>query len=469
MSPTFEILRADDLLTLSFEARNLRLDTKDPKNPALVVEKPGKPAFLIVRFPPQSIFERAYFEASTPPQSDPLDPPGSVFCRISGTSRLVFELPAKLTRIPFNISSLLDWSQYKLLVSPTAALGKKDKPPANLKISPPQALETALELPYRLILSPRSNVGWSHSKTAVNHAGRTELWHTRMSRLVSSKANKKNTVLNEPTDLQTIPLRAIWSPDFLDHQPLPPALGSVPFSVPMLPRDRDQIVILTSGFNGYYVKGKGGVRTPFTPTPVNASRVFLSALGGWMSLRGSWKDQPSYDTPDSGSFTLDLSEWVHLATEGRDHYVKIVDEGVLYPFGHRAARVTVTERKFIGADEGVVPSPTAYLRQHEYIVVREPTKSYTNSPYQYHGLEMPLRNQVAIKNKVTPFIDNPVASQIPGTTGSFWINVGGQGFPFHLFGQESAGTKVDFITSLIFVSKSETAAALDIVRTAYAG
>ena len=105
----------------------------------------------------------------------------------------------------------------------------------------------------------------------------------------------------------------------------------------MAPRDRDQIVILTSGFNGYYVR-VAGAKAPFTPAPVQASRVFLSALGGWLSARGSWKELPSYDTPDSGVFTFDLSEWVHLATEARDHYVKIVDEGFLYPFGHRAAR-----------------------------------------------------------------------------------------------------------------------------------
>ena len=460
----FEVLRSEDLLTLRFEARNLRLDSKDPKHPALVVEKPGKPAYLIVTFPPQSIVEKAYFEGAAPPQDDPFDPPGDVISRLAGASRLVFALPNTMQRVPFKIASLLDWSKYKLLVSQTAAVPKGAKPPPGIAIAPPGPLETSLELPYRLILSPNSNVGWSHSKQLVTHAGRTELWHTRMSRLVTVRGNKRK-VLKEPTDLKTIPLRAIWSPDFIDHGPLPSLFDEGPFRAAMAPRDRDQIVILTSGFNGYYVR-VAGAKAPFTPTPVQASRVFLSALGGWLSARGSWKELPSYDTPDSGSFTLDLSEWVHLATEARDHYVKIVDEGFLYPFGHRAARVKVTERKFVGADEGVVGSPTAYLRQHMYVVVREPTKSYPGAPYQFGGLEMPLRSQVRIKTKVTPNIDNPVTTQVPGATASFWIDVGGTGFPFHLTGQDPAASEIDFVTSLIFVSNSETQ--LGNVQSAYA-
>ena len=43
---------------------------------------------------------------------------------------------------------------------------------------------------------------------------------------------------------------------------------------------------------------------------------------------------------------LDVSEWVHIAAQGRDHYVRIVYEGHLYPFGHRAALIKITERKF---------------------------------------------------------------------------------------------------------------------------
>ena len=68
---------------------------------------------------------------------------------------------------------------------------------------------------------------------------------------------------------------------------------------------------------------------------------------------------------------LDLIEWDHLATQGRDHYVKIVYEGYLYPPGHRATLVKVTERKVLAphGDAGnPADSPVAYLRQRMYIV-----------------------------------------------------------------------------------------------------
>ena len=51
----------------------------------------------------------------------------------------------------------------------------------------PTARQTAIEMPWRLILSPHSAERWRHAKTPVTSpAGRTELWH---SRLVAPKAN----------------------------------------------------------------------------------------------------------------------------------------------------------------------------------------------------------------------------------------------------------------------------------------
>ena len=85
--------------------------------------------------------------------------------------------------------------------------------------------------------------------------------------------------------------------------------------------------------------------------------------------------------------SLDLVEWDHIATQGRDHYVRIVYEGFLYPFGHRATLVKVTERKVLAPDGGTgdnqADSPVAYLRQRMFIVVREREKTYTTAPYLY--------------------------------------------------------------------------------------
>jgi len=475
------ILRPDDLVALTILPQNLQLDTSDPKKPMLVVKDSSAPAYLVVQFPPQSITEKAYFEvgnvtsepsfnqvpAGTPPLpagDDPLDPsPGSLTtpARIAGPSRLVFQLPKKLTKIPYQSEALLDWSQLDPVVSPTAQ-GKVLPPP----IPQPGPLETALEIPYRLILSPGTGVSWVNAHSPVTHAGRTELWHTRLAKIVkASGAGGVKTTFVEASLEKPIPLRAIWSPDFVDHGALPShALDDMPFLAPLSPRDRAQIVILTSGTVGYYVPLTGGQAAPWKPTPIQASGLFLSALGGWLSSRGTWSPLPTYNIPPSPlkimavglqPQPLDLSEWCHLATQGRDHYVKVVYAGFLYPFGHCASLVKVTERKFVNADEvpaaqGFQSSVTAYLRQHMYIVVREREKSYKGAPYTYGGREMPFLRSVRINTVVTPDIDKPPP------TDSFWIEVGGSNFQFHLTAVDLAGASINILAPLMFVSDSET-------------
>jgi hypothetical protein len=520
MELTIDVLRPEDLLTLTIEAQNLRLDTTDPKQPMLVVDDKSSPAYLIVTFPPQSITEKAYFEVgnpqppfNTPPPgtpplgttNDPLDPAGQTPARMCGPSRLVFQLPKKLTRIPYQLQSLLDWSQLTLVVS-TVAEGQ----PSSLPITAPGPLETALELPYRLILSPGNGAAWVNSLAPVTYAGRTELWHTRLAKIVKVTANNQTTIsFQEASTQKPIPLRAIWSPDFQDHQQLPDhSLDRTPFLAPLAPRDRAQIVILTSGTNGYYVLLSGNLPGPWTPTPIHASRLFLSALGGWLTSRGNWWPLPVYDVPirrlpispikpipppvkpiptpikpiplvariaePTGvashvgrtffePVALDLTEWDHLAAEGRDHYVKVVYEGYLYPFGHAATLVKVTERKFIPA-ELVPPAPgfsssvTAILRQHMYIVVREQEKSYPAPVYAFSGREMPFQSLIRIDTKVTPDIDPPPQMGDPGffSEFSFWVTINKVNFQFHCTGQDLSGAKIDFLAPLIFVSVSET-------------
>jgi hypothetical protein len=522
MGIILNLLRPEDLVALSIELYNLRLDASNPKSPELVVAKPARRAFLVVYFQPQHVAEKAYFEVaqhvtSNPPfDKDPnptptplptaapsVDFPGTVPARMADSSRLVFRLPVSRMRIPFTMEALLDWSDLELVVSPAAAVPDDKKPHPGITIAPPQPLETALELPYRLIVSPNGAVGWVNATGPVTHAGRTELWHTRMARLVPVPHQPQNKTPQEASPQHLVPLRAIWSPDFVDHGPLPShTLDTVPFLSSMSPRDRDQIVILTSGFDGYYMLDpKTGAQEPFVPTPIHASRLFLSALGAWLKSRGDWSPLPYYyefmpippilhqtkggqgippiPHPRKGLLrapghipirfpnipihipgqgppqALDLSEWVHEATTGRDQYVKIVYEGFLYPFGHRASLVKVTERKFMGGDQAPGGSPVAYLRQHMYIVIREESKTYPAGSFTYAGREMPLLNLVEIKTKVTPDIDYP--SWIPGTTASasFWVKVAGTEFPFHLSATDLSGSKFDFHAKLIFVSDSE--------------
>ena len=68
MAISIEVLRADDLLQLFIDGENLRLDHREGEPPALVPEDPTKAAFMIVRFPPQTLVEEAVYESSPTPR-----------------------------------------------------------------------------------------------------------------------------------------------------------------------------------------------------------------------------------------------------------------------------------------------------------------------------------------------------------------------------------------------------------------
>jgi hypothetical protein len=286
MDLTIHVLRPDDLVALTVEATNLRLDTSDPANPQLVRRSQAQPALLVYRFSPQSVSEQAYFQTAVvtpppfnPPPSNPAlppppplpsgsetpQPPGDTQARMSGESRLVFRLPAHRTGIPYSIAGLLDWAGLEPVLPPAAEVPPGDRhvpggaPPV---IAEPGQLQTALELPYRLVLAPNASAhalpAWLHSATPVDHAGRTELWHTRL----GSAAGQPGGALAEPVEASAehpLPVRAVWSPDYVANGPLPDhATDDVPFRSATSARDRDQIVILSAGFSGFTVTDTGG-------------------------------------------------------------------------------------------------------------------------------------------------------------------------------------------------------------------
>lgn len=525
-----DVVRPNDLLALHIDGINLTLDNTDPGHPVLTPGVADQPAMLIVRFAPQAITEDAYYSVGgTPPKFDPpsvpaplppaSDPPapGQVPARIGGTSRLVFRVPAG-TPIPFTTEGLLDWSRLQLVVAPAADVAAGAEPPADaLAIRQPTPSETALQIPYRLHVSPTHAVTWAHATAPVDHNGRVELWHTRLCVPDASGTMRELDAWN------TAPLRALWSPDYLPAGMQSPVDAGPPPSTltAMTPADRHQIVVLTSAFHGYVADAY----QRYTPLPFQASQFMLTALGGWLRSSGTWeppyliknrfelrpplsvvtsiasrglfksvKTQPPRARPavrpaappvaelavpvETGvalhrfnparigdlqfrvplydlDQKLDLSQWTHVATQGRDHYVRIVYEGRLKEFGHRASLIKVTERRFEPAD-GNQP-PVAYLRQHIYIVVRQPEVDYTQTGLQDEGRRMPLK-RVLLTTLVTPDIDNPYAADNPAriTDRSFWVTVNSKDFLFHGVAEDAAGNRIDFAKALIFVPNSET-------------
>jgi hypothetical protein len=522
MTLAFRLLRPDDLVVLSVEASGLDLDTTDTAHPVLRPSADAKDSLLVYEFQPQHFAERAYFDASGPPvapnenppsktTSDILPPPGSVLARISGTSRLVFRVPRDGV-IPYTLAGLLDWSWLEPVLTPIAAWDASSPGDAAPDIVQPGPNETSIELPFRLMLSPITGHAWSHATTPIFSGGRTQLWHTLL------------VARDQSQPPSPLPLRAVWSPDYRPlPQPMPDhSLDDRPFPMSLTPRDRHQIVVRTSAFKGYETSPD----LPYVPSPVLADRLAISALGGWLSSRGVWNDLPypastqdtrrSYyakfaaqiahttDRSDeeqqallspelmkilghgnanvaagllrSGELTLpadidpgqlDLSGWDHQTSQGRDQYVCTVHEGFFYPFGHRCAVVIVTERRFQAAPPGPqAGSPVAYLRQYAFIVRREVERSYDVAANDYQRRALPLSSLIRIETAVTPHIDLPSSSQIPGTTYSFWVRVGGSNYPFQLVGRDIIGREIPFSGALVFVTVNE--ARMDLVQQAYA-
>lgn len=449
MPQTFvvKVVRPQDLLELVFQF--VRVDFVPPSGgqPGEIVG--AQNSYLAVYFPPQHLAEEAVYENagtfSLPPAQtwDPQPPVtpsppslGTIQVLLSGPSRLVFSIPQG-ERIPYTLAGLLEAMQ---TLPPSLSALVRWKPPGCNPIfffnptaapQPPQigfpsATITAIEAPYRLILSPDEQGRWEHSAAPVSHNNRPELWHTRL--------------YSAAPDLDP-QMRAIWSPDF-NRNSLQPH-SNLPFRMSLTGRDRNELVHLTSNYYLNSLKGS------YQPEPVDADQFVLSTLGAWMKVRGDWPVLDEIETPSQNLLTVE--EWIHQAAMARDQYVRVVYAGYLFPFGHRASLVKITERKFYYRQDP--PGYTAYLFQRMYIIVRQPELAFTHR-------DIPFR-RVTIKTRVTPNLDDPTLpeSRVIPAVGqeAFWPRVtlaSGESvdFLFHLAGKDWEGRPVEFTAPLIFVS-----------------
>ncbi|MHB1191493.1 MAG: hypothetical protein ACYC6F_00480 [Longimicrobiales bacterium] len=323
----------------------------------------------------------------------------------------------------------------------------------------PSATETAIELPWRLIVSPHSGERWHHAaEPVISPTGHTELWH---SRLVAP--DKDGHVIEPPHADPQRTLRAVWarsgegSPrDMQSAWPAPgdlPDPNTSPFRMPLDDFDRFQIAHLSSNF------GVSG----YTPQAVSTNLLMLSSLGGWLDSRGAW-DPPG----------LSVEEWVHRASMARDHYVRVVYRGFLFPFGHRVSLVKVSERKFHNGARGgngqptieQMPGNTAYLRQRLFIVVRERERRFDDPAYaqirdmsgnKFYSRQFPF-SKVRILTQVTPNLDPPESgpSAIAGYNNQlmFWPHVNGQPFRFQCVATDLDGRPVAFDLAMIFMDNT---------------
>lgn len=306
---------------------------------------------------------------------------------------------------------------------------------------------TGIELPYRLVQSPLATAGWAHELAPVTRGGRTELWHTRLG------ARKAGGV----ADLAPEPLRALWSPDY----GAPGECAPGPLHWALYGDERRDLVRLTAGFNEKMEQG-----SVFTPIPAIANKLILTALGGKLDLDGEWKKLPG-----TGDDKVDIEAWTHRAALGRDYFVRIVKAGRLFPFGHAASLVRITERVFEKHDK---KGRVALLRQSAFILVRESVREYGGAKQQHDGRDFPFRS-IEILTKVTPKLDprhdappcdvvfqdkeniepRKCDEQQEAADLGFVPTIGKADFQFRLVGVDGAGRRIPFWAALVFIADSK--------------
>lgn len=305
----------------------------------------------------------------------------------------------------------------------------------------PAANETAIEMPWRLIGSPLEGASFTHALKPVTHGNRTELWHSRLGHRRTAEGDV------EVDDRATEKLRYLWSPDY--KKPFSRTTLDPTFSLDGL--DRQMIVKLTAGYTEKRPNGSA-----FTPRPVFARRLMLSALGGLLESDRRWTLRPN---------DVDLMAWTHRASQGRDSYVRVEYAGFLYPFGHAATLVKISERTFEWRDEANRRRRIAVLRQRFFIIVREKTRSYPRgAPQPFEGRSMPFE-AIECGVTTTPDLATPgsvstyrLADDFYATSDewrrAFWPSRGSQGiYQFPLVGIDAAGRRIPFSMPLLFVSE----------------
>lgn len=299
-----------------------------------------------------------------------------------------------------------------LLIPEKKTFGSKKPPRA------PRPDETSIEAPFRMIISPSALEGFTHPLSPTRHPAapdQVELWHTRLG------VRGADGSIDERPSRQKI-VRAVWTRD----EELPDG-DRDPFLMPLTAKRRISIVHQSSD----PTLTKPGATKVLVPQPVTARKLYLSALGAWLDLNGKWNAEDYLNlVPEP------VEAWENRAAMGRDNYVKVVTAGYLYPLGHKALRITITERKFV---VGPGQAPQAALIQREFIVVREPIRSYSDSG---PGKKFPFAG-VRLTPLVTPDL-------ILGDGPSF-PRVGSANFEFTLHATDRAGAEITLSAPLLFV------------------
>jgi hypothetical protein len=233
---------------------------------------------------------------------------------------------------------------------------------------PPSSGATVLELPYGVALSPNANTKLRAPAGRRTVRGVDELWVAELVRTNASPV-KVRVVAN------------LAAADLLGDR-IPTAA------------DRDQLVINTL---------TGG-----SAAPADARRLWLSSHGAFADIQGFWPGQP-------------LERWAQRIVTGRDIHVETVSLGYLAPFGHRAALVTIAERRFLLDTGGGV---TSVMVQQTYLELVESEVAYPGRGQRDSGRRLPFVNVRASLANEAPVTVVPLVQGGTDIPGAFEVRKG---------------------------------------------
>jgi hypothetical protein len=436
------VVRSRDLLVVELHFHDLALDATGSR----LAPTPGGEPLIVAHLPPQHLAEQVF---EHDPQTDiaPVAPSYS-----AELSRVAFRLPSTVTSVPLQLDALLDLLRTCDLRVVDAALPRSEDPsppgclvgfipwianlfgPPGPALRPPRPDETSLEVPWRLILSPPSSAGFIHlPRPFESAAGRSELWHSQLGIVPGT--------LGE-LDAADRSVRAVWLRTGDEGNPFNPnaptpidtAVGTNGFVTTLAPGERQQIVHLSANFRARRLPKP----VQIYPRAISVKRMALTSQGATVNLAGEW-------TPPA---ELSLAEWVHRSSVGRDTYVRTEHVGWLFPFGHRARFIKISERHF---DDR--PSRAALIRQICFVMPLERVRTYAvaDAPEPRLARQMPLRRVEVLTRITTPI-------ECPTTADAFEIQLpSGAPFLFDLHATDavSGGNPADVRMPLWFVFQGQ--------------
>jgi hypothetical protein len=332
---SYVLRRREDQLWLRFDFYNAQVDVQGK----LQVVDPASEAVMVIGFPPQTINELAtpqsqlvyrsagsWHVSSAPVPKSALAGVGAqpIWTQSDaqgGTnierdwSRLAFTIPPSILPLAFTDDNVMDWATRALqlgfqprLSSAATEMGQyapslirralsSARPSSSAKktVVPVVAqglstTQTAIELPWWLLISPNQWAGWypSPRPTGGDHI---ELWHLRLGVL---RQNAENLVDTSNPSGRTV--RAVMARDSQANvDPFATASGADAESLTKINR---------AGIVGNTARPSSLVVKPTQTAPVTVNNLMLSPLGGWLDVEADWSktlNVPTKQRPEHGA------------------------------------------------------------------------------------------------------------------------------------------------------------------------